>query len=196
MKKQLRISFFAISIIFSLKSFGQTTISGTVYNTDSLEVQQASVVLTDITKSNIIDYTFTDIEGAYRLSTKNSGKFNLRFSHLGYTTKSIDFEINANINEKRITVFLLEKTMNLDEVIIQAERPFSINKDTINFKTKFYVKGNEKTVEELLKTIHGVNINSDGTIKVGNQEIEKLMIDEDDFFERGYKILSKNMSPD
>ncbi len=194
MKKQLRISLFAISIVFSLKSFGQITISGKVYSTDSLKIQQASVVLTDITESKIIDYTFTDIDGLYKLrSTTKLGKFNLRFSHLGYTTKSIDFDINANTNEKRISVYLLEKTMNLDEVIIQAERPFSINKDTINFKTKFYVKGNEQTVEELLKTIPGVNINSEGTIKIGNQEIEKLMVDGDDLFERGYKILSKNM---
>jgi hypothetical protein len=81
----------------------------------------------------------------------------------------------------------------LDEVIIKAELPMSVKKDTISFKTKYYVKGTEQTVEELLKTIPGVNINSDGTIKIGNQEIEKLMIDGDDLFEKGYKILSKNM---
>jgi hypothetical protein len=38
-----------------------------------------------------------------------------------------------------------------------------------------------------------LQIDSEGTIKVGNQEIEKLMVDGDDLFERGYKILSKNM---
>ena len=68
-----------------------------------------------------------------------------------------------------------------------------IKKDTIRFKTKFYTKGNEQTVEQLLKTIPGLNIDAEGTIKVGNQEIEKLMIDGDDLFEKGYKILSKNM---
>lgn len=36
-------------------------------------------------------------------------------------------------------------------------------------------------------------MDNEGTIKVGDQEIEKLMIDGDDLFERGYKILSKNM---
>ena len=193
MKKQLRISFFIIFIIFYLKSFGQTTISGTVYNTDGHKIQQASVVLTDIIKSKIVDYTFTNIDGTYKLNTKNSGKFNLRISHLGYRTKNIDFEVITDVNKKRINVLLLEKTINLDEVIILAESPFFINKDTINFKTKFYRKGNEQTVEELLKIIPGVNINSDGTIKIGNQEIEKLMIDGDDFFEKGYKLLSKNM---
>lgn len=193
MKKQLRISLFAISIVFSLKSFGQITISGKVYSTDSLKIQQASVVLTDITKSKIIDYTFTDIEGLYKLRTNELGKFNLKFRHIGHSTKSIDFEIIANEYEKRINVFLPKKTVDLDEVIIQAERLFSIKKDTINFKTKYFIDGTEQTVEQLLQKIPGLQIDSEGTIKVGNQEIEKLMVDGDDLFERGYKILSKNM---
>ncbi|WP_241148038.1 TonB-dependent receptor [Lacinutrix jangbogonensis] len=83
--------------------------------------------------------------------------------------------------------------MHLDEVIIQAEKSISIKKDTINFKTKYFVNGTEKTVEDLLKRIPGINIDSEGIIKIGNQEIEKLMIDGDDLFEKGYKILSKNM---
>lgn len=193
MKKKLRISIFAIFIFFSLKSYGQITISGKVYSKDSLEIQQASVVLTDITKSKIIDYTFTDIKGLYKLKTTKLGKFNLKFSHIGYSTKSIDFEIVANEYEKSIDIFLLEKTMNLNEVIIQAERPFSIKKDTINFKAKYFIDGTEQTVEQLLQKIPGLQIDSEGTIKVGNQEIEKLMVDGDDLFERGYKILSKNM---
>jgi len=83
--------------------------------------------------------------------------------------------------------------MDLDEVIIKADLPMTIKEDTISFKIKFYKRGNEQTVEDLLKTIPGININADGTIKIGNQEIEKLMVDGDDLFERGYKILSKNM---
>lgn len=193
MKKQLRISLLAISIVFSLKSFGQITISGKVYSTDSLKIQQASVVLTDITKSKIIDYTFTDFKGLYKLRTNALGKFNLKFSHIGYSTKSIDFEIVSNEYEKSIDIFLLEKTMDLDEVIIQAGRPLSIKKDTINFKTKYFIDGTEQTVEQLLQKIPGLQIDNEGTIKVGNQEIEKLMVDGDDLFERGYKILSKNM---
>ena len=81
MKKKSRISLFAISIIFSLKSFGQITISGKVYSSDSLNIKQVSVVLTDITKSKIIDYTFTSVDVSYKIKTQNLGKFNLKFNH-------------------------------------------------------------------------------------------------------------------
>lgn len=193
MKKKLRISIIAIFIFFSSKSFGQIIIRGEVYSKDSLEIQQASVVLTDITKSKIIDYTFTDIDGLYKLQTTVLGKYNLKFNHLGYSTKSINFEIKAKQNDKKIDVLLEEKTLDLDEVIIHAERPFSIKKDTINFKTKYFTDGTEQTVEQLLQKIPGLQIDNKGTIKIGNQEIEKLMVNGDDLFERGYKILSKNM---
>src|SRR5690606_36921492 len=53
--------------------------------------------------------------------------------------------------------------------------------------------GNEEVIEDLLKKIPGLNVDSEGTIKVGNQEVEKVMIDGDDMFDRGYKILTKNM---
>ncbi|MFY7811710.1 MAG: TonB-dependent receptor, partial [Flavobacterium sp.] len=72
-------------------------------------------------------------------------------------------------------------------------KPITIKKDTVTFLTKSFAQGNEQVVEDLLKKIPGLNITDDGTIKVGNQEVEKVMIDGDDFFERGYKILTKNM---
>ena len=71
------------------------------------------------------------------------------------------------------------------------EPSISIKKDTISFKTKYFLKGDEVVVEDLLKSIPGLNIDAEGTIKIGNQEIEKLMIDGDDFFNKGYKIISK-----
>ena len=56
-----------------------------------------------------------------------------------------------------------------------------------------FAQGNEQVVEDILKKIPGLNIDANGTIKVGNQEVEKVMIEGDDFFEKGYKILTKNM---
>ena len=76
---------------------------------------------------------------------------------------------------------------------MQSRRPITIKKDTIVFDAKSFLQGNELVVEDLLKKIPGLNVLTDGTIKIGNQEVEKVMIDGDDFFEKGYKIVTKNM---
>ncbi len=192
-KKRLTFGITIIAfLVFKNVCFSQTTIYGSV--TDSKDnLYSVSVILKDSLSKSIITYTYSDDNGNYRLETKKVGKYNLVFSSLGYEAKTIPLFLKKEQKELKIDIVLVEKATNLDEVIIQAELPMSVKKDTISYKTKYYVKGTEQTVEELLKTIPGVNINTDGTIKIGNQEIEKLMVDGDDLFERGYKILSKNM---
>ncbi len=184
-----------IFILFFTKnlSFAQTKISGQVTDENNSSLHSVSVILKDSINSSILDYTYSDNKGRYILKTEKLGKFNLTFSSLGFKSKTVVLEIDEIRNKIKIDVILKEKSFELEEVIIQAEVPISIKKDTISFKTKYFTNGTEQTVEDLLKIIPGLNISAEGTIKVGNQEIEKLMIDGDDLFEKGYKILSKNM---
>jgi hypothetical protein len=193
MKKQLKSNLFIILFLFSLNAVGQVNISGSVYDSDNLELQQVSIIFMDMNNSNIVDYTFTNEFGRFLLNIDKIGLFNLKFSHLGYSSKTIEIEITADQTVKNFNIILQEKTFNLNEVVIKADLPMAIKKDTVSFKTKFFLRGSEQTVEDLLRNIPGININADGTIKIGNQEIEKIMVDGDDLFEKGYKILSKNM---
>ncbi len=188
-------SIISLIVLFSIPlfSFSQIKVSGSIKTKNNSVLYSASIILRNVLSNSILSYTYSDNKGNYTLKTKKTGKFNLTFSSLGFESKTVMVEIDGTQKEIKIDAILKEKSFELDEVIIQAELPMSIKKDTISYKTKYYVKGTEQTVEDLLKTIPGLNINSEGTIKIGNQEIEKLMIDGDDLFEKGYKILSKNM---
>ncbi len=168
----------------------QVNISGTVVNNKGEVIQGASVVAS--TLNGVIDsYSYTNDDGIYNLKVKNDSVL-IKCLALGFHTKEILYTQQGN-NKREINFVLQPKPFELKEVIIKAEMPISVNKDTINFKTKFFTNGTEQTVEDLLKKIPGLQVDSEGAIKVGNQEISKLMVDGDDFFERGYKILSKNM---
>lgn len=92
-----------------------------------------------------------------------------------------------------LDVILKEETFTLDEVIINTDRAITIKKDTIIFNADSFKKGNEETVEDLLKNIPGITMDSDGTIKIGDREIEKVMVEGDDLFKKGYKLLTKNL---
>uniref|UniRef100_UPI00262A6C1B carboxypeptidase-like regulatory domain-containing protein n=1 Tax=Flavobacterium sp. TaxID=239 RepID=UPI00262A6C1B len=151
-----------------------------------------SIILKDNT-GKIITYTYTDESGEYVLKTEKSGKFVLIASSMGYEQKSIDISIENKNEIKTIDFLLLSKVTELKEIVIESKRPITIKNDTIIFSSDSFKQGNEQVVEDLLKKIPGLNIDANGTIKVGNQEIEKIMIDGDDMFEKGYKILTKNM---
>lgn len=195
-RREKRLEFFVLTLlIFQFVCSSQILIKGKITESENTPLVSTQVILKDSLNKSIIAYTFSNEYGNFTLETKSLSLkyYNILFSSIGYKSKTILLEIKPNQKTLNLNVVLEEKPMDLNEVIIEAPPPISIRKDTINFKTKFFTNGTEQTVEDLLKKIPGLNIDSKGTIKVGNQEIEKLMIDGDDLFEKGYKILSKNM---
>lgn len=190
---RLRLHYFVIFLFVYNFSIAQTEIFGFISDKDDIKLTSVNVVIKDKTNDSIISYCFSDNDGKYKISTKAKGYFYLTFSSLGYENTTVHFSLDGIAKSINKNITLNEKFLELDQIIVQATKPISQKKDTITFKTKYFVQGNEQTIEDLLKKIPGLQIDNQGTIKVGNQEIEKLMIDGDDFFEKGYRILSKNM---
>jgi hypothetical protein len=187
-----RIKLIIILVISSLNVNAQSKILGFIKDIKNEPILSASVILKD-NNGKIITYTYTDEFGKYVLETEKLGQFVLIASSMGFENKTIDL-INKNNEEiKTIDFVLTPKFTELKEIIIDSKQPIIVKKDTIVFDAKSFLQGNEQVVEDLLKKIPGFNISADGTIKVGNQEVEKVMIDGDDFFEKGYKLVTKNM---
>jgi hypothetical protein len=180
---------FALLFIPSL-IFSQSIVEGYVTELKTSEGIDASIILKD-ERGKIITYTNTKNEGYFKLKTTLKGVFNLKISSLFYESQIKKIEIKDDTFKITENIILIPKTTQLKEIVIQS--PITIKKDTIIFDSKSFLQGNEQVVEDLLKKIPGLNVLTDGTIKIGNQEVEKIMIDGDDFFEKGYKILTKNM---
>lgn len=190
-RKRQRLT--TILILIFNAALSQTTITGTITDDKNQTMAFASAILKTDSTAVIVAYAYANDTGYYEIKTTKTGNFKLQFSALGYQKVIKGVVINNEIADLTVNAQLLEDTTTLDEVVIQSERPIRVKKDTIIFKASAFTDGTEQTVEDLLKKIPGLQIDAQGTIKVGNQEIEKLMIDGDDLFERGYKILSKNM---
>ena len=154
----------------------------------------ANVFLMKATDSAVSVYTQTDELGYYSLKIKESGDFYLSVKSLSYTVPEKFLKINKK-NEKHIFNFILsDQNIQLDEIFIKSIRPIKSHNDTITINAKSFATGNENVIEDLMKKIPGLFVSSDGVIKYNNQEIEKVMIEGDDFFEKGYRILTKNMT--
>lgn len=143
--------------------------------------------------SGLLAYTFTDGEGKYHIQTTYAGKMNLNFKALSY--EPVLKEIKPGQSNRTVDVQLSTGGVErLQEVVIHSKRPYRLGKDTIELNVQSFLQGDERTVEDLLKKIPGLNIGTDGSIKVGDKEVEKVMIEGDDFFEKGYRLLTQNMS--
>jgi CarboxypepD_reg-like domain len=171
----------------------QSTITGMVLDKVARPVAFANVILKLQNNPSITGYTHTDKDGNYILRTTRTGNFEISFSAMSYKTTVFPLIIDANKNYTQ-DCKLQEEFMVLNEVFVTSTLPIVIKKDTIIIDAKVFAKGNETLVEDLLRKIPGLNISEDGTVKVGNQEVEKIMVEGDDFFEHGYKILTKNLN--
>jgi hypothetical protein len=154
-----------------------------------------NVLLQPFESSRILAYTATQQDGKYQLNVNKMGEMKVVFASLGYSKKEIIINLNGQ-ESIEVNAVLFEEEMLLENVNIEGERPISIKKDTIIFDADSFRRGSEVVVEDLLKNLPGVQVDGDGTIKVGDREIERLMVDGDDLFEKGYKVLSKNMTSD
>jgi len=175
--------------------YSQTTILGSLKNDKKEPVGFTNIIIKSQNKKKIVTYGYSDEDGNYQLKIDKIGKFSLHISAINYETVIVDIEITNKTKIITKNLILKEKAFELHEVIIQSNKPITIKKDIVIFNVKSFSKGNELVVEDLLKKLPGVIVDIDGTVRVGNREVEKIMIDGDDFFEKGYKILTKNMPP-
>ncbi|MGL5112113.1 MAG: TonB-dependent receptor [Flavobacterium sp.] len=176
-------------LLFFFHANSQIKFSVKVIDEKKTSLPNALVEIKD--KNSVVLQTFFTNSDGIVLLNLNRKFFSISFSKTGYL--EVDYIMKDLIKQEHITIALEEKTNELEEIIIQSTSPISKKKDTIIFDAKSFLQGNEQVVEDLLKKIPGLNIDANGTIKVGNQEVEKVMIDGDDMFEKGYKILTKNM---
>lgn len=189
----MRIYFIITLLFFSFSLFSQTIIEGNVKQISSNVSLNSVTIILKNHNDEIISFTYSNDEGNFKISTNEKGHFIIIATSIEFEENNKEIVIDENDKLIKVSFILTGKIFELNEVFIEAKKSFSVKNDTIVFNAMSFLQGNEQTVEDLLKKIPGINVDGNGTIKIGNQEIEKVMVDGDDMFEKGYKILTKNM---
>ena len=192
--KLLFFSLFFFSCFFHSQNI---TIQGVIKSNNNAPLSNVGVYIQEKNSDKIFAGTYSDRSGLYRLEINQDVlKKNpvLKFSLITYKTKLIDLsQANLKNTVNEINTSLEENAKQIDEVIITRQNPIETRKDTVTFNVKYFKKGNEQVVEDLLKNLPGINIDVDGKIKVGNKLIDKVLVEGDDFFDKGYQLVTKNM---
>ena len=179
-----------IVLLFCNTIFAQS-ITGVVSNEHGTALGNASIIIKD-TDNKTVAYQFTKTSGNFSFTNLEAKQYTLQCNALGYEKQTITIDLSQEKIQNN-TITLQEKAEELQEIVIDISTPIKQKNDTITFNVKSFLDGTEYAVEDLLKKLPGIQVTENGTVKVGNQEIEKIMVEGDDFFEKGYKILSKNM---
>ncbi|WLD23150.1 carboxypeptidase-like regulatory domain-containing protein [Flavobacterium dauae] len=190
MPKTLIVLLTALFTTISLQA--QTVCKGTVVTFDKQPVANASVLIKD-SADNILQFGFTNTQGIFNIQTESEGSFSVEVNKMGFVKQQQPLTITKDKKEYNLTFTLEESVEELEDLVIEIDNPIQLRGDTLSYDAKAFSTGREVVVEDLLKNIPGITVEKDGKIKFEDTEIEKVMVDGDDFFNRGYSLLTKNM---
>lgn len=187
-----------VLFIFSVQSgFCQTSgIKGKLSDSSSNLIPANAVVSVLRQQDSIlVKYARSDKNGNFQIDNLDSGKYIILISYPKYGDYVDMFDLKKDQDFDFKTIYLTEKAKLLAEIIIR-QSAVRIKGDTTEFTAdSFHVKPNA-TVEDLLKELPGVQVDKDGKITAQGQQIQKVLVDGEEFFSDDPTVATRNLRAD
>lgn len=144
-----------LSLCLAFAGYSQTTIKGTVVDSNSMPVPGANVVIDGKPIG-----TVTDFDGNFVLETSENPPFTLKISSIGYSQATA----RVTSNNQTISVTLEEANTMLDEIVISASRtPERLFESPVTVE-RFGIKEIKNTASvdfyDGLENLKGVDVNT------------------------------------
>lgn len=193
------LALFCLLLLTSF-AFAQKNVSlkgKVVDETTKLPIESATVYISAVKDSAVVDYTITNKLGNFDFKIK---KFDqpviLKVSYVSYRESKIQMPSISEDKDFGI-IALKESINNLDEVVIKNETPpIRIKKDTLEFNASSFKLRPDANVETLLKQLPGVEIDAEGKITVNGKEVNQILVNGKPFFDKDGKIALQNLPSD
>ena len=181
------------SVIAQSQSGG--TISGKLLDKDQGEpVALANIRVLQRTDSAFVTGKATNNDGYFSIPVRN-GSYILHISSVGYHDVYRDVQVTSSQSNVQLGDILLSNdNILLSEAIVSAKAPeITVKGDTLEYNADSYKVTESAVVEDLLKKMPGVEVDSDGKITVNGKQITKILVDGEEFFSDDPKVASKNL---
>jgi len=200
MNKSIRlfVFFFSCALCLNLSAQDVTTFTVRGLLTDSIERQPldaANVMIVRARDSVLVTGGMSDNRGIFELGKISAGQYLLIVSYLGYNDVKRPLTLSGTPRTVNLGgIVMQKKDLQIGEVMITGKfNPIVVKKDTIEFNTSAYKILDTDVVEDLLKKLPGVEVESDGTVTAGGQQVTKVFVDGKQFFGDDPKVAMRNL---
>lgn len=188
-----------IIVLLPVFSEAQNTgsVKGHVFDTATNRgLAYATVSIVDSKDSTLVTFIRADSTGKFNFKTLEKGKYLISASYVGYVPVWKPIEVTAG-NVLDLGQLILTDVLKSNDVTVTARRaPVTINNDTVEFNTENFKTQPNAVVEDLLKRLPGVTVDTDGTVRVNGQKINRVLVNGKEFFTGDPKIATKNLDAD
>ena len=182
-----------IALFAALTSSADVRIAGRVSSSAGDAIIGASVRVFDA-QSKIVAFAITDDGGNYELIAKDEkNPETIVFSCLGY--ENVTYKVSKLPEGKPLNVALAEKAYELSEVVVKIPPIHNIG-DTIVYRVSSFVSKSDRNIEDVIKRLPGIEVDSDGRIMYNGEPINKFYIEGLDILGGRYAIATRNIQPD
>ncbi|WP_196829689.1 carboxypeptidase-like regulatory domain-containing protein [Flavobacterium sp. CG_9.1] len=190
----LKKQFLCFFLLFAVPIFSQNSVTGSVLDSSNTPISQVNVQIKDSKNDKIIAFSFSDTSGNFRLELDKKGLYILKISYLGLKSFTKEIEITNNLLDLG-KIILEENKIDLENVIIKNEAAGMTEiGDTLRYRIEKFLNGTEETLKDVIKKLPGLDIDSQGKIKANGKEVDKLLINGEEFFINQQKIATENIT--
>ena len=164
------------------------SVKGRIYDFDSTEpMYPASLLVYQITgtDSTFVRVTTTDEDGSFVIDSLGTGNYFARATYIGFH----DSDKNFTISSGDATEDLGDIALRYDEMyaqniqaIVSKVSTGGMNDDTTMFNMTAYKLPEGTSVEELIRKLPGVQIDSAGNITVNGKSVSRILVNGKEFF--------------
>jgi len=162
---------------------------------DTLNKQNLSNAVVSILRpkdSVLVKFVRTDTKGNFTISKLQAGNYIIQVSYPNYAEYSEKIDFTATEDKLMGTIPLITRANLLQEVIVkQRISAIRVKGDTTEYKAdSFHVSANAD-VQELLRKMPGIQVNSKGEITTQGERVNKVLVDGEEFLAMIQLLLQK-----
>jgi hypothetical protein len=191
------ILFFILLYAFPQIVFCQTSsIKGKLADSASSEKPVNAVISVLRQKdSTLVKFSRSDKSGNFQIDQLDSGNYVVLITYPKYGDFVDRIALKPGENRDLKTIYLTGKAKLLQEIVIK-QAAMRMKGDTTEYNADSYAVKPNATVEDLLKQLPGIQVDKDGKITAQGQQIQKVLVDGDEFFSDDPTIATRNLRAD
>lgn len=183
-------------LLLSLVAVGSVSaanVKGVVKDASGEPMIEATVRLLAAKDSSFVKGATTNVSGGFTFNNVNRGKYIMSVSYIGYETAYRNFSVESGTKTLDPVVMKESSVMLKEATVTAVKTEITVKEDTIEYNADSYKTQPNAVMEDLLKKLPGVEVDSEGGITAGGKKVTKILVDGKEFFSDDPKVASQNL---
>lgn len=161
-------------------------------------LEAATVYVERPADSSLVSYSISEKDGDFVLAGNTTANtLNFFISYTGYQTSKRTISLADKRKRELGTIEMEVQDDMLEEVQITASRaPITVKQDTLEFNAASFQTRPDANLEELMKKLPGVEVDTQGNITVNGKPVSRVLVNGKEFFGNDPKIATRNLPKD